>query len=106
MSDSLDLKRLSLDIVDILMTVLPNDAEVWQCCCQPFSMRWPQWVMKPKMRLGAVLLSTILNEMVAVGHETEMRLGAVLLWTIRNEMVAVGHETEMRYGAVFTWNHS
>ena len=70
-SYSLDLKRLSLDIVDILMTVLPNDAEVRQCCCGPFVMRWSHWVTKPKMRLGAVLLWTIRNKMVAVGHETE-----------------------------------
>ena len=31
-SNSLDLKRLSLDIVDILMTILPNEVEVgWRC---------------------------------------------------------------------------
>ena len=32
-------------------------------------MRWLQWVMK--LKLGAVLLWTIRNEMVTVGHETE-----------------------------------
>ena len=38
-------------------------------------MRWSQRVTKPKMRLGAELLWTIRNEMVAVGHETETEIG-------------------------------